>query len=204
MNNIQILSNTENLTMSTLEIAELTGKRHADVMRDLRKILSELDLAERKFASSYFDVNNKEQKLYNLDKDLTLTLVSGYNVKLRHAIVKRWSELEFNERKSERISTLPDHSDKIAQLKAQLEQLESLQSLAEQYNSLSALVGSGKTQKQIEDDFVIEHLRTATATDTASVQQALVRKKDTPFAIYKKRGEAREMIAESLNRISQS
>lgn len=29
--------------MSSLEIAELTGKRHADVMRDIRNIMEQLD-----------------------------------------------------------------------------------------------------------------------------------------------------------------
>ena len=32
----------ENLTMTSLEIAELTGKRHDNVMRDIRSMLVEL------------------------------------------------------------------------------------------------------------------------------------------------------------------
>ncbi|WOJ89904.1 hypothetical protein RZS28_00890 [Methylocapsa polymorpha] len=39
--------------MSSLEIAGLTGKRHADVLRDTRKMLNELGIGERNFASSY-------------------------------------------------------------------------------------------------------------------------------------------------------
>lgn len=42
--------------MSSLEIAELTGKRPADVMRDIRKRLEKLDEGtERTFASSFKD-----------------------------------------------------------------------------------------------------------------------------------------------------
>lgn len=80
--------------MSSLEIAELTGKRHADVIRDIEKMFESLDIAERSFASGYKDANNQERKCYKLDKELTLTLVSGYNIKLRNSIIKRWQALE--------------------------------------------------------------------------------------------------------------
>lgn len=33
-------------------------------------------------------------EMYQLPKDLTLTLVAGYSVPLRHRIVTRWMELE--------------------------------------------------------------------------------------------------------------
>ena len=54
----------------------------------------DLDIGLRSFASSYFNDQNKEQPMFNLDKELTLTLISGYNVKLRNAIIRRWQELE--------------------------------------------------------------------------------------------------------------
>ncbi|VVQ16100.1 hypothetical protein [Pseudomonas fluorescens] len=34
------------------------------------------------------------QPMLILDKELTFTLITGYSVKLRHTIVKRWLELE--------------------------------------------------------------------------------------------------------------
>jgi phage regulator Rha-like protein len=37
--------------MSSLEIAEVTCKNHADVMRDIRKQLTDLEINHSKFAS---------------------------------------------------------------------------------------------------------------------------------------------------------
>lgn len=48
--------NLQNInTMSSREIAELTGKRHSDVLRDTRVMLEQLGRDERKFASIYKD-----------------------------------------------------------------------------------------------------------------------------------------------------
>ena len=88
---------TTPLTMSTLEIAELTGKQHKDVLHDTRKMLTELEIAAADFsATASYTVNNatRTREVFNLDKELTFTLIAGYNVKLRNAIVKRWQELE--------------------------------------------------------------------------------------------------------------
>ncbi|HQE40998.1 MAG TPA: Rha family transcriptional regulator, partial [Zoogloea sp.] len=51
-------------TMTSREIAELTGKRHADVMRDIRAVMSELHGEEglSSFASSYLNEQNKQKR----------------------------------------------------------------------------------------------------------------------------------------------
>lgn len=82
------------LTMSSLEIAELTGKRHADVMRDVRSMLIQLLGDERKFASVYNDAKGEQRPCFNLPKRECLILVSGYDIKLRARIIDRWQELE--------------------------------------------------------------------------------------------------------------
>ena len=56
------------LTMSTLEIAGLTGERHDHVLRDADKMLNDLGIGESKFGSSYITVQNKEVRLLNLPK----------------------------------------------------------------------------------------------------------------------------------------
>ena len=46
---------TEERTMTSREIAELTGKRHKDVLYDIRKMLNELGLALVDFSADLPD-----------------------------------------------------------------------------------------------------------------------------------------------------
>lgn len=81
-------------TISTLEIANVTLKRHADVKRDTEVMAHQLGLDVRKFAHIYSDSMNRDQTEYQLTKKLSLCLVSGYSAQLRMAIIERWEELE--------------------------------------------------------------------------------------------------------------
>lgn len=81
-------------TMSSREIAELTGKEHKNVLADARRMLDELEIQPAEFSARYIDAKGEPRLEFRLPKDLTLTLVSGYSVALRHRIVTRWMELE--------------------------------------------------------------------------------------------------------------
>lgn len=92
--NALTLTEAGTLTMSSREIAELTGKQHAHVIRDIRAMTDALEddpnldhVRETKDSRGY-------TAEISLPKDLTLTLVAGYNVKLRKRIIDRWLELE--------------------------------------------------------------------------------------------------------------
>ena len=89
-----MLQITNQTTMSSREIAELTKKEHGHVKRDIETMLIELEIDVSTFGHIYKDSMNRDQTEYLLDKENTLILVSGYNVKIRQAIIKRWQELE--------------------------------------------------------------------------------------------------------------
>ncbi|WP_219845749.1 Rha family transcriptional regulator [Burkholderia multivorans] len=82
------------LTMSSREIADLTGKEHRNVLRDVRALLDELNLDALSFEHIYKDASNRQQTEFRLPKRETLILVSGYSVQMRARIVDRWQELE--------------------------------------------------------------------------------------------------------------
>ena len=82
------------LFMSTREIAELTDKEHKNILADVRTMFDQLGIHSAEFSAQYKDSIGRTLPMFNLPKDLTTTLVSGYSIPMRHAIVKRWFELE--------------------------------------------------------------------------------------------------------------
>lgn len=78
--------------MSSVEIAELTGKEHKNVLADIRKMLVEIQSAEK--SADYQDSMGRAQPCLMLDKDESLCLVAGYSAVLRMRIIRRWQELE--------------------------------------------------------------------------------------------------------------
>lgn len=81
-------------TMTSREIAELTGKEHKHVLADIRKMLAELQEDEPAFRRIYLDSMNRDQIEYALNRELTDVLLTGYSAKLRRVVIARWHELE--------------------------------------------------------------------------------------------------------------
>ncbi|WFC63661.1 hypothetical protein EWH21_18695 [Pseudomonas sp. REST10] len=121
MNALTALNTNATLTMSSREIAELTGKEHKNVLADIRKMLGELGEAAADFSATAQvpGPNNSVRtvEVFNLPKDLTITLVSGYNVQMRYAITKRWMELE-----AQQAPKLPTSFAEALRLAAELEE----------------------------------------------------------------------------------
>lgn len=80
--------------MSSLEIAELTGKQHKNVLVDIRTMLDELGERPAGFSADYKDEGGRTYPCFNLDRHHTECLLTGYSAKMRMAVIKRWHELE--------------------------------------------------------------------------------------------------------------
>jgi len=83
--------------MSSREIAKLTGKQHKHVLEDCRKMFDALNLQSADFSADYQDERGRTYQDFWLDQDLTLTLMTGYSIPLRHKVAKRWRQLETGE-----------------------------------------------------------------------------------------------------------
>lgn len=117
--------NTE--TMSSLEIAQIAGKRHSDILEAIRKMEQAWEkVAERKFSlGTYKDKNNQSRPCYNLTKRECLYIATKFNDEARAKLVLRWEELENMERKS--VTALPDFSNPADAARAWAEQYEQRQ-----------------------------------------------------------------------------
>ena len=87
-------------TMTSLEIAELTGKQHKDVMKAIRNMEPAwVKVQGRKFAllSRIYKLPNggtKEVPCYQLTKTECLYIATKFNDEARARLVLRWQELE--------------------------------------------------------------------------------------------------------------
>ena len=81
-------------TMSSREIANVTGKRHDNVKRDIIAMLKELKADVLNFEDIYLDGRNREQVQYQLDREHTDCLLTGYSAPMRMKVIRRWHELE--------------------------------------------------------------------------------------------------------------
>lgn len=120
-------------TMSSREIAELTGKQHFHVKRDIERMLAELAEDPSIYGCTYLDGQNRTQVEYRLDREHTDCLLTGYSAAMRMAVIKRWRELEG----ARVVATLPDFSNPAAAARAWAEQFE-LQQAANQALAIAA------------------------------------------------------------------
>lgn len=94
MNEISTIVDGERMT--SLQIAEITGRRHTDVMRSIRKMEPAWEkVSERKFAlAEYQDEQGKPRPCYSLNKEECLYIATKFNDEARAKLIKRWKELE--------------------------------------------------------------------------------------------------------------
>lgn len=95
--------------MTSLQIAEVTGKNHAHVMRDIRNLL-EQGVNESNFGLvNYKDKKGEIRPMYELTPKGCLILASGYDPILREKIVNKLEEYQQKERAN--IISLPNFED---------------------------------------------------------------------------------------------
>lgn len=163
MNNIIKVGETINASeyMTSMEVAEITGKEHKHVMRDIR-VLLEQGVHESNFGLTFIIrtlPNNAQRKdpCYNITKKGCLILASGYNALLREKIIDRWEELETKERQT--VPALPQ---------TYLEALKALV-LSEEQKQVLALENESMKPKADYFDTLVERGSNLNLRDTAKM-----------------------------------
>ena len=134
-------------TMSSLEIARLTGKDHAHVMRDIRNMEPAWEkISQSKFGlASYSDAQGKQRPCYELTKTECLYVATKFNDEARAKLVLRWEELERKERAN--MIALPDFTDPA----------EAAIAWAKQYNEKKVLLIENKQLEEENIQLAVEN-----------------------------------------------
>jgi len=125
-------------TMSSREIAELTGKSHDNVLRDARLLVKQGVL--RTEETPYTHPQNRQTYTeFRFTQRDCLVLVSGYNAHLRARIIDRWQELE-----TRHVATLQIPATFAEALRLAAEQVERNQVLQQQVDAQAPKVAAIK------------------------------------------------------------
>lgn len=145
------------LTMSSVEIAERTGKRHADLMKSIRAMeVAWVKVNGGKFSLvEYIDSKGEKRPMYILDHYECMYIATKFNDEARAKLVLRWAELEEEARAKgvNSINTLPAPTPIEEQLLALIEEYgKALKAIDKR---LRAVEFTGKTRKakDIDSDF---------------------------------------------------
>lgn len=126
---------------TSMKIAEVTNKRHADIMRDIRDEMQKLEAGgisnERKFALvSYTDNKGEKRPCYQLSKEGVLQLAARYDAVIRAKLI----ELAMKQDKPQSIEDLI------------IMQAQSVKELKGQVNQLTGTIGNIKEAVISEPD----------------------------------------------------
>ena len=94
------LINAIQQTMSSIEIANLTGKQHKHVMRDIRELNKEYENLHLPKIGLMFKITelpngaSRKDPYFELTRMQTFDLLTGYSMGLRIKVNRRWEELE--------------------------------------------------------------------------------------------------------------
>ena len=165
-------------TMTSLEIAEITGKEHRNILADIRDEIEKLKKqgigAELIFQlGEYLDKNNQKRPLYNLTKEGVLQLAARYDAVVRFKLIER--------------ATKPHEYSQKELLLMQLESLEKIEKLQLENQKQAQQL----TEQAPKIDFYNDVTGSETTAEIGTVAKLLNFKgvgRNTLFDVLRKKG----------------
>jgi len=130
------LMNSE-IKMTSLDLAELTGKEHKHIMRDIREEINKLgkELGESIFGlSSYKTLQNKELPCYTFGRKGAMQLALKYDATARFKVIERIEQLEKQQQPKTPLEVLQGTINQLVEQDKRMNQLEG------QVNNISNIV----------------------------------------------------------------
>ncbi|MDI4666586.1 phage regulatory protein/antirepressor Ant [Xanthobacter autotrophicus] len=181
------------LTMSSLEIADLTEKRHDNVVRDIKRMLLEL---YGEPGDTFEALENDPSKLrdqvksvtwrkdargyvasFHLDKSHAVTLVAGYDARMRKRIIDRWQQLEAEVAAGR--PALPDFTDPVMAARAWADEVEAKTIARQRAAALEA-----KVKEQSVKVAALDRIATANGSTCISTSAKTLQMKPSELFTY--------------------
>lgn len=146
------------LTMSSVEIAERTGKRHADLMKSIRAMeVAWVKVNGGKFSLvEYIDSKGEKRPMYILDHYECMYIATKFNDEARAKLVLRWAELEEEARAKgvNSINALPAPTPIEEQLLALIEEYgKALKAIDNRLRAVESTSRKTRKAKDVDSDF---------------------------------------------------
>lgn len=136
------------ITMTSREIAELTGSTHDNVLKTVRGLVDR-GVVSRNETPYTHPQNGQTYTEFRLSYRDTMVVVSGYSVELRAKIIDRWQELEASVSPQ-----LPDFTNPVAAARAWADAVEKTQIQAIELAAQQAQLESQRPAVEFVDRFV--------------------------------------------------
>lgn len=166
-------------TMSSREIAELSGKQHGHVCRDAEVLNTTYEkMGLSKIGQGYYthpNTGSQQHREFLLTKEQCIDLVTGYNAELRIKINRRWQELEKQAQSSTIV--LPDFTDPAEAAIAWAEQFKAKQLAEHQVSILTPKALALDTIANTEGTYTIRECAKTIGIGERKLVQMLLDKK---------------------------
>ena len=142
MNDLVFVGQNDRVLTTSLKVAEIFGKEHSKVMRDITNLYCSDDFRAANFGgSSYTSEQNKQFPMYEMTKDGFTFLVMGYTGKkaaaFKEAYINRFNEMEAELRKKDNPTELL-----MASAKAYLDQRDRIDEIDRRDRNHGLMIGN--------------------------------------------------------------
>lgn len=113
MNQVSVIRSSGTSNLTSVEISELTGKRHDHVMVDITKMLNQLGISPTEFSGGYTDQQGKLRPCFSLPPREVKILITGYDVVRRAKVIDRLEQLEAEQKPKDFPAALRAYADEV-------------------------------------------------------------------------------------------
>lgn len=196
----------EHAVTTSLRVAEVFGKQHKNVVRDIKSLDCSEEFRELNFEPSKIDYQNgnikKQLPMYYITRDGFMFLVMGFTgktaAKWKEAYIKAFNEMEAKIRAEQMAKAIEEHDRKEAEEYEKLLEREDREEAA--IDARVAAMPPAKSRKRQAEPQTTEQ-QTTTAEDGIAIEDYNGRRVVSSLTLAKLQGREHRYVCESIQRM---